>query len=852
MRSETVEQENILRLQWLGTAVFLLVLAGFISYMQIQEYRRVTAAEESRLTAQARVVDENLVRQLDGANRALESIVKELPKYRAYPLGMEEANGHIASLVDAMPGVRFIMITDEKGIALASNRKEIVGQNYGYRHYFQTVIKHPSATTLYVSPPFKTVVNTYVINVTRMIPGPGGAFGGIVTASLDPDFFSVLLGSVLYAPDVWAALAHGEGELFLMAPRREGLTGSNLARPGSFFHRHMSSGKDETVLTGTVLTTGDERIMAQRTIMASELRMDKPLVVAVSRELSALYSGWRKELFWICSLYALIGCSMLCGLLMYQKKQRFYMVELEAARAEAEKGNRSKSDFLAAMSHEIRTPMNAVIGFLVLLERSGLSPRQLDYVQKVQLASRSLLAILNDVLDFSKVEAGRIELEQIPFHPDKLFDNLSVILTPAVREKGIALVVTVDPALPGCLQGDPLRLQQVLLNLAGNAVKFTEAGGITVEARVVQVDPETAVVRFSVQDTGIGIAPEQQEEIFKSFSQADSSITRRFGGTGLGLAISRRLVRLMGGELSVASQPGQGSEFFFTISLPVVSNERQESRQALAGARSGPLQMERRLAGLQLLLVEDNQLNQMMARELLENEGATVTVASNGMQAIELLASASRPFDAVLMDIQMPGMSGYETVRRIRKLPGMAEQLIIAMTAHVSPEEREKALAAGMNEHVGKPIDFGELVAILQYRCGAFISATPQERAAAGTPADGIDAEVAIRKMGGNRGLYCQMAQLFPQDQQGTVERMRQAVRQGDRDALLQELHTLKGVAGTMGLTGLAAVAGEMEKQVSGDAGTMALEPLLERLAERFEEACRLLADVVTESGADE
>lgn len=851
MYPELDSQQKIVRLQWCAVCLFLLILAGFISYAQFQEYLRVADVERSRLAAQARIVDENLARQLDSANHALESIIKELPKFRAHPRGMEEANEHLLSLTDAMPGVRFIMLTDASGVALASSLKTIIGQDFSYRQYFQAVLKHPEHSILYVSPPFKTVRGTHVVNVSRMIPGPDGGFGGVVTASLEPEFFSILLGSVLYAPDMWAALAHGDGELFLITPDIKGVSGSNLAKPGSFFSRHMASGKAETVLTGTVLTTGEKRMMAQRTIMPAALKMDKSLVVAVCRDLEVMYSGWRKELFVICSLYAIVAFSMLTGLYIYLKRQVYYMEELVRARSAAEQANAAKSGFLANMSHEIRTPMNAVMGLLQLALRTGLDQQQRDYLLKAQGASKTLLTILNDILDFSKVEAGKIELESVPFHLQELFANLVVMLGPAAGDKKVDLQFSLDPELPAVLRGDPLRLQQVLLNLAGNAVKFTEAGGVTVAANAAHVASDVATVSFSVRDTGIGIEPAMLEEIFVSFSQADSSTTRRFGGTGLGLTISRRLVQLMGGELSVESEAGSGSVFHFTVTLPVATDTASTAQMQPFPPLPLPVYLpgntqSGRLSGLHLLLVEDNPLNQMVAKELLEGEWATVQVASDGMQAIAQLSAAEKPFSAVLMDIQMPGMSGYEAARKIRELPGLNGLPIIAMTAHALPEEREKSFAAGMNGHIDKPIDLEQLVAALLQQCA--VVATPEgDDSENASPVSGIDVSGAIRRMGNDRLLYAKIAKYFCKERCGATGGIRMELNNSDTQALAKELHGLKGEAGTLGLMALVDVIANLELLLAQQADSTEVATLIERLSEQFEEACRYLSKVADE-----
>ncbi len=531
--------------------------------------------------------------------------------------------------------------------------------------------------------------------------------------------------------------------------------------------------------------------------------------------------------------------------------------QLKDALTNAEQASIAKSQFLANMSHEIRTPMNAILGMLKLLQNTDLTVRQLDYAAKTEGAARSLLGLLNDILDFSKVEAGKMTLDPRPFRVDQMLRDLSVIVSANLGVKDVEVLFDVDPAVPKWLLGDDMRLQQVLINLAGNAIKFTSAGEVVLRLRVIAQTDDDVQVSFSVQDTGIGIAADNQAHIFNGFSQAEASTTRRFGGTGLGLAISSRLVSLMGGNLEVDSVLGQGSTFHFQLRLPlakadaeqaptrtvprlgslttlvvddndssrevlqqmlqsmgwqVVSaasgaqaiaciasraaqslapfdaifmdwqmphmdgweasqrirqqatavtapiivmvtahgremlSERSASEQALingflvkpltasmlldavmdarsaaqaAAAGQNPDKVSaaakpQRLQGLRLLVVEDNKINQIVAKGLLTQEGAQVTLANDGQLGVDAVAQAQPPFDAVLMDVQMPVMDGYAATRAIRQTLGLPDLPIIAMTANAMASDRAACLAAGMNDHVGKPFDLDPLVALLQ------------------------------------------------------------------------------------------------------------------------------------------
>ncbi|MBL8487288.1 MAG: response regulator [Rhodocyclaceae bacterium] len=672
------------------------------------------AAVHSRNTN--RLVSQSIADDLQKLELVMQAVADEHHRQtHPGPIDAAAMNTFLARQRARLPMLELIRITDASGNAPYGSDVPQAGQVYvGDRDYFKRLRSDPAADLAVSEPVVGRASGRQVIIFARRLGTGPADFRGVVLASVALEWFERKFAALDVGPRGTVVLRGNASRNFDLLARipHAGFTGQTTV--SQTFRNTITANPQEGTYEAHAGADNVRRTFSYAAVA------HYPLLSLVGLATDDTYAAWRREATQLVAValafavFSFLAAWVIWG--AWRDRTRSYegyrrqledqvaerTRDLQQAKAAAESASVAKSAFLANMSHELRTPMNAIMGMTAIARKRTADPKVQDPLRKIDTASHHLLHVINDILDLSKIEADRLTLEKVSFRLGELVENLLSIMGDRAREKDIAVVRDVPDWLAGrTVCGDPLRLEQILLNLTGNAIKFTDRGSVTLRCRVIEESGNDMVLRWEVSDTGIGITAEHQGKLFSAFTQADGSMTRRYGGTGLGLAISRRLAELMGGTIGVESTPGAGSTFWFTVRLAQGAAAPPEPAGAAPEDRF-EARLRERHQGKRILLAEDEPINQEVSCDLLEEAGLAVDLAADGVQAVDLAQRID--YALILMDVQMPNLNGLDATRAIRSDSRNARTPILAMTANAFVEDRLHCLEAGMDDHVAKPI----------------------------------------------------------------------------------------------------------------------------------------------------
>jgi signal transduction histidine kinase/CheY-like chemotaxis protein/HPt (histidine-containing phosphotransfer) domain-containing protein len=784
----------------LGLSAIALIWLGALYFTHAERIQTERSALHNAENL-SRAFEEQIIRSIRAADQTL------LYARDAYARDPQQFDMSLWSRnSEFLTGFNFqVVIVDKNGLMVASNIPgSTPGLDLSDREHFKVHAERQTDELFISKPVFGRVSKKWSIQVTRRITMPDGSFGGVVVVSLDPDYLAQFYKSIDVGEKGTVTLVGADGIVRARGTNGSASIGESLLN-SRLFAEHAAAG---SYVVKSQLD-GIERLFVYRAVRGY------PLFVVIGLAQDEIFQAYEQNRRTDIAAAAVLTLWLLGVTFLIWRHQR----ALAAARDAAEAGTRARSEFLAMMSHEIRTPMNGVVGMSEVLMESGLRPDQLSYAKTLRESAEYLMHIINDVLDFSKLEADRIEIERIEFDLHDLVESSVGVLAATAKDKNLSLSVAISPDVPAWVIGDPGRLRQVLFNLVGNGLKFTQAGGVAVTVSRDPQSSEAGQIRlaFAVSDSGIGIPADGVPLLFREFSQLDSSIARRFGGTGLGLAICKRLIDLMGGSIAVDSEVGKGTTFRFTIDCRLEPSLGAAAKRALSDRTTLPdLMASGRTRPLRILLVEDNKTNLLVATKLLQGLGYSADIACNGVEAVE--ACTVTAYDVVLMDVMMPEMDGLSAARAVRKLePPFGRPRIIALTAIAQKQDREMCLAAGMDDFLPKPLTRAALQVKLEHAGGASLVAT----AASAAP---MPAQAPIFEP----SSYAELAEaLGPEDTAlvlesfltDTPERMAamsRAAKDANNAIVRREAHAIKSSAASFGFARFAALALALERDAMG------------------------------------